>query len=102
MFVTVKLANVPTLVKLEPTTLLANVVPVNVFDAAVTVTLAVPSKLVPLIVRAFCNAVAVEALPLNAAVIVPALKLPLESRLTTAEAVFALVALDERTPVALS
>jgi len=43
-------------------------------------------------VRAVCNVVAVVALPLNAAVIVPALKLPLASRATTLLAVFAEVA----------
>ena len=44
---------------------------------------------------------AVEALPLKVAVIVPALKLPEESRATIAEAVFALVALDVTVKVAL-
>ena len=39
--------------------------------AAVTVMLPVPSKDVPFMVRAFCNAVAVEALPVNAPVMPP-------------------------------
>ena len=64
--------------------------------------LAVPLKLTPPMVRAVCKAVAVAALPevelevvafpLNAAVIVPALKLPEASRATMVEAVFAFVA----------
>jgi hypothetical protein len=41
---------------------------------------------------AVANVVAVEALPDNAAVMVPALKLPEESRATTLDAVLALVA----------
>ena len=44
------------------------------------------------IVLAVCNVVAVDALPVNAAVIVPAEKLPLASLATTLDAVFALVA----------
>ena len=73
------------------------------FAAAVIVMFAVPLKLVPLMVRAVCKAVAVAALPevdeevvafpLSAAVIVPAVKLPEASRATIVEAVFALVAL---------
>ena len=71
--------------------------------AAVIVMFAVPLKLVPLMVRAVCKAVAVAALPevdeevvafpLNAAVIVPAVKLPEASRATIVEAVLAFVAL---------
>ena len=90
--VTVSVANVPTLVRLDAVTPLASVAPVNVPAAAVTVTLAVPSKLVPLIVRAVANAVAVLALPVSAAVTVPALKLPDASRATTLLAVLASVA----------
>ena len=45
--------------------------------------------------------VAVEALPDNVAVIVPALKLPEASRATIADAVFRLVALDVTVNVAL-
>ena len=45
--------------------------------------------------------VAVEALPLNVAVMVPALKLPEASRATMALAVFALVALDVTVKVEL-
>jgi hypothetical protein len=44
--------------------------------------------------------VAVEALPDNVAVIVPALKLPEASRATIVEAVFRLVALDVTVNVA--
>lgn len=47
-----------------------------------------------MIVPAVVADVAVEALPLKAAVIVPALKLPEASRATMVEAVFAFVALD--------
>ena len=45
--------------------------------------------------------VAVEALPFNVAVIVPALKLPEASRATIVLAVFALVAFDVTVKVAL-
>jgi hypothetical protein len=54
--------------------------------------LADPLKDVPLIVRAVAKVVAVVALPLKAAVIVPAEKFPLASLATTFEAVLALVA----------
>jgi hypothetical protein len=86
------LVKVPTLVSEDETTVLFNVVPVNVPAAAVTVILADPSKLVPLIVRAVARVVAVLAFPVSAAVIVPAVKLPLASRATIALTVFALVA----------
>ena len=66
--------------------------------------LAVPLNETPPILRAVCKAVAVAALPevlldvvalpLNAAVIVPALKLPEPSRATIAPPVFAFVALE--------
>jgi hypothetical protein len=46
----------------------------------------------PAMVRAVARVVAVEALPVSAAVIVPAVKFPLASRETIALAVFALVA----------
>ena len=78
--------------------------------AAVIVMLAEPLKLTPLIVRAVCSVVAVAALPevllevvalpLNDAVIVPALKLPEASRATMVEPVFAFVALDVTVKVA--
>ena len=83
---------VPTAVNEDVTTLLASVVPVSVPAAAGTVIAALPSKLTPLIARAVANVVAVVALPVNAAVTVPAVKLPLASRATIAEAVLALVA----------
>lgn len=51
-----------------------------------------PLKLVPLIVRAVCSVVAVDAFPLNVAVIVPAVKLREASLATMALAVLALVA----------
>jgi hypothetical protein len=70
-----------------------------------------PLKLTPPIVRAVCKVVAVAALPevlldvvalpLNAAVIVPALKLPEASRATSVETVFKLVALDATVNVEL-
>ena len=67
----------------------------SVLPAAVTVMAAVPSKFTPLIARGVASAVAVDAkvavdaLPVSAAVIVPAVKLPDASRATIAEAVFA-------------
>ena len=102
-FVTVRFASVPTLVKEDARTLLASVAPVSVPASAATVIAAVPSKFTPLIARAVCNAVAVAALPVvlaedpltlpvRSAVIVPAVKLPLASRATIAEAVLAAVA----------
>jgi hypothetical protein len=54
---------VPTEVKEELTTVELSVVPVNVPAAAVIVIFDVPLKFVPLIVRAVCNAVAVDAFP---------------------------------------
>ena len=54
--------------------------------------LADPLKDTPPMVRAVCRVVAVDALPDNAAVIVPAEKLPDPSRATTFEAVLADVA----------
>ena len=56
----------PTPVKLEVTTLLANVVPVNVFEFAATVISELPSKATPFIFFVAANFVAVEALPVNA------------------------------------
>ena len=78
---------------------------VSVFGVlAVTVILAEPLNETPLIVRAVCSVVAVAALPvvdeevvalpLRAAVIVPAEKLPEASRNTIVEPVFALVAFE--------
>ena len=71
---------------------------------------ALPLNDVPLIVRAVCSVVAVAALPvvelevvalpLKAAVIVPALKLPEASRATIVDAVLALVAFDVTVNVA--
>ena len=58
-----KLVSVPTLVRLLAVTPLANVSPLNVPAAAVTVIAALPSKLTPLIARAVANLVAVAALP---------------------------------------
>jgi hypothetical protein len=53
-----------------------------------------PLKDTPLIFLAVCKVVAVEALPLKDAVIVPAEKLPEASLATIVETVFALVALE--------
>ena len=63
--VTVKLANVPTLVKLEPVTVAFNIVPVNVpaSDEAVMLISPLPSNATPFIVLAVANLVAVPALP---------------------------------------
>ena len=59
--VTVKFANVPTLVKLEPVTVDFNVVPVKVPASAVTVISPLPSKPTPFILLAVANLVAVVA-----------------------------------------
>ena len=61
----VKLAIVPTLVKLEPVTVAFNVVPVNVPASAEAVMsiFALPSNAIPFIVLAVANLVAVPALP---------------------------------------
>ena len=61
--VTVKLANVPTLVKLDPVIVAFKVVPVNVPASAVTVISALPSNATPLMVFEEANLVAVPALP---------------------------------------
>jgi hypothetical protein len=90
--VAVRPESVPTDVSEDETTVEFNVVPVRVPAAAVTVIFAVPSNDVPLIVRAVCSAVAVEAFPLSAAVIVPAEKFPEPSLATIADTVFADVA----------
>lgn len=55
----------PKLVSDEAVTPAANVVPLSVPAAAVTVIAAVPSKLTPFIARAVCRAVAVPALPVT-------------------------------------
>ena len=70
VFVTVNADSVPTDVKLEAVTPLANTVPVNVVAFAVTVISLEPSKFTPLIARAVLNTVAVPALPLMLPVIV--------------------------------
>jgi hypothetical protein len=63
--VTVKFANVPTVVKLEPVTVAFKVVPVNVpaSDEAVIVISPVPSNATPFMLLAVANLVAVPALP---------------------------------------
>jgi hypothetical protein len=78
-------SNVPPLVKYVPAVSAAVVL-------AVIVMFAEPLKLTPLMLRAVCRVVAVVALPLKAAVTVPALKLPEASRATIAFAVLAEVA----------
>lgn len=90
---TVSELKVPTEVKLDAVTPEANVAPVNVPAAAVTVMSAEPLNDVPLMLRAVCNVVAVVALPDKAAVTVPAEKLPEASRATMVDPVLALVAL---------
>ena len=55
----------PNDVRLDAVTPDASVVPVSVPAAAVIVILEVPSNETPLIVRAVCSAVAVEALPVS-------------------------------------
>ena len=67
---TAPVARVPIDVSDEAVTPELRVLPVRVPAAAVTVMLAVPSKEVPLIVRAFWRAVAVPALPETAPVMV--------------------------------
>ena len=62
---TSKLFNIPTLVKLELTTLLASVVPVKVFDAEVIVISLLPSNGTPLIFFVAAIFEAVEALPVK-------------------------------------
>jgi hypothetical protein len=61
--VTVKVASVPTDVKVDPTTAAGKEVPVNVVASAGTVILALPSKATPLIVLVAASLVAVAALP---------------------------------------
>lgn len=56
---------VPTLVKLDVTTLLAKVVPVNVFASAAIVMSALPSNATPLMFLVAANLVAVLALPVS-------------------------------------
>lgn len=86
--------NVPTDVRLDATTVAFSPVPVSVPAAAVTVIFADPLNDVPLIVRAVCNVVAVDAFPVNApenvvAEMMRPAKSPLRSRATTFDAVFA-------------
>jgi hypothetical protein len=103
----VAVAALPVVDPEEPDTLpvkLAVIVPAEKLPEAsrktiVEAVLAVAAVIVALfawlvIVPAVVADVAVEALPDNAAVIVPALKLPEASRATIVEAVFRLVALD--------
>ena len=90
--VTVKFVNVPTEVNDELTTFEFKDVPVKVPAAAVTVMSVEPSNATPLMFLDAANLVAVAALPVRFAVIVPAVKLPLASRATIADAVFASVA----------
>ena len=110
--VTVKLVNVPNEVKDELTTVEFKDVPDKVPAAAVTVMSDEPSNATPLMFFVAANLVAVAALPVTFpvkfpvtlpvrfpvtfpvkfAVIVPAVKFPLASRATIAEAVFASVA----------
>ena len=61
--VTVKLAKVPTLVKLDPVTVGLMTVPDKVFACAVTVIALLPSNATPLIFIGAANFVAVPALP---------------------------------------
>jgi hypothetical protein len=82
----------PTLVNDDVTTFVASVDPVNVPAAAGTVMLADPLNDTPLIVRGLARVVAVEALPLKVAVMIPAAKLPDPSRETIALAMFSSVA----------
>lgn len=84
--------NVPTLVSDDAVTLDASVPPDRVPAAAVTVIAAVPSNVTPLIARPVARAVAVDALPVSAALTVPALKFPDASRATIVDAVFVLTA----------
>ena len=91
-FVTVKSVNVPTDVKEEPTTVLFKEVPVNVVASAVTVIFAEPSNATSLMVFVAANLVAVDALPVIAALMFLALKSPLASRATIVDTVFASVA----------
>ena len=67
--VTVKFANVPTLVKLEPVIVDFNVVPVKVPASAVTVISPLPSNATPFIFLAVANFVAVLAVPAVVAVV---------------------------------
>ena len=94
--VTVKFVKVPTDVKDEPVTVLFKDVPVKVPAAAVTVMSDEPSNATPLMFFVAANLVAVAAFPVTFpvrfAVIVPALKLPLASRATIADAVLSAVA----------
>jgi hypothetical protein len=61
--VTFNPVSVPTVCKLEVTTVVGSVVSELAIIVAGTVIFAVPSKFIPLIVRAVCKAVAVPALP---------------------------------------
>ena len=91
-FVTVKFVNVPTEVKDEFSTVEFKVVPDKVPAAADIVISDEPSNAVPLMFFDVANLVAVEAFPVKAAVMFPAVKLPLASRATIADAVLLFVA----------
>ena len=69
--VTERDVRVPRDVREDAVTPDARVSPVSVPAAAVTVMSALPLKLVPLMFRAVCNVVAVEALPVRVAVRAP-------------------------------
>ena len=87
--VTVNVVAEPPLKVVEPERPVPEVARVKVFGVlAVTVILVEPLKETPLIVLAVCNVVAVEALPVKAAVIVPALKFPEASLATIVDTVF--------------
>ena len=92
VFVTFKFVNVPTEVKDELTTVEFKEVPDKVPAAAVTVISVEPSNATPLMFFVAANLVAVDALPVKAAVIVPALKFPVASRATIVFAVLLFVA----------
>ena len=70
-FVTVRFANVPTLVKLEPVTVDFKVFPVKVPASAVAVIVIspLPSNATPFIFLAVANLVAVDAVPADVAVV---------------------------------
>jgi hypothetical protein len=76
---------VPTLVKPELITLLASVVPVNVFELVAIVISELPSKATPLMFLEAASFVAVLAFPLNGPVNPVALIVPLVTTLVTEE-----------------
>ena len=94
MSVLATLVIAPVLLLTLSTPVFATAVPVTLIPepAVTTVIAALPSKLTPWIFRAVARVVAVLALPVSAAVMVPAEKLPLPSRATMADAVLVLAA----------